>query len=143
MSRTEHGTPQATAPVSLSSCHGSLLRCTTRKTRGSLHSHTQWTHSHRSCLEDESALPSPLPRPGQPSQQFLHCSNGLLMGLHCSIISCDSSLFNLFYFGLCCGKWRFPGQVLKPQHTRDSSCCSDNAGSLTHCATRALWEWPC
>ena len=34
--------------------------------------------------------------------------------------------------------WKFPGQRWNPCHSSDPSCCSDNAGSPTHCATREL-----
>ena len=34
--------------------------------------------------------------------------------------------------------WKFPGRGSNPGHSSDPSCCSDIAGSLTHCATREL-----
>ena len=34
--------------------------------------------------------------------------------------------------------WKFTGQELYPRHSSYPSCCRDNAGSLTHCATREL-----
>ena len=47
--------------------------------------------------------------------------------------------FFLFLFFVCsCGTLKFPAQGLNPCHSSDPSCCSDNSGSLTHCATREL-----
>jgi len=40
-----------------------------------------------------------------------------------------------------CGSWKFLGQGLNPCHSKQLSCCSDNARSLTHCATRELWSF--
>ena len=34
--------------------------------------------------------------------------------------------------------WKSLGQGLNPRHSNDSSCCSDNIGSLTHRTTREL-----
>ena len=36
------------------------------------------------------------------------------------------------------GVQKFPGQELNLHHSSDPSCCSDNAGSLTHSTTREL-----
>lgn len=36
------------------------------------------------------------------------------------------------------GMWKFPSQRSNPCHSNDPSCCSDNAGSLTHYTTREL-----
>ena len=36
------------------------------------------------------------------------------------------------------GMWKFLDQGLNLCHSSDKSCCSDNARSLTHCATREL-----
>ena len=46
----------------------------------------------------------------------------------------------MFFFGCTCSTWKFLGQGLSPHHSRDwsPSCCSDNTGSLTCCATRKL-----
>ena len=44
----------------------------------------------------------------------------------------------LFVFGHAHGMWKFPGQGSNTQHSSDTSHCSDNARSLTHCATREL-----
>ena len=37
-----------------------------------------------------------------------------------------------------CGMWKFLGRGLNWRHSSNPSCCSDNAGPLTHCATREL-----
>ena len=50
-----------------------------------------------------------------------------------------SLIFYLFiYFGGTLDMWKFPGQGSNPCHSNDPSSCSDNARSLTHCATREL-----
>ena len=43
--------------------------------------------------------------------------------------------FVLFFFDCACGMWKFLDQGLNPHHSSSPSCCSDNAGSLVHCAT--------
>ena len=43
-----------------------------------------------------------------------------------------------FLFCLCHGIQKFQGEGLNPCLCRDPSCYSDNAESLTHCATREL-----
>ena len=51
----------------------------------------------------------------------------------------QNHFFVLFYFvGPICSMCKFPGEGSNPCHSNDRSCCSDNAGSLTHCATREL-----
>ena len=45
-----------------------------------------------------------------------------------------------YYFGHALGMQKFLGQGLNPHHSSDLSQCSDNTGSLTHWATRKLWE---
>ena len=47
-------------------------------------------------------------------------------------------LFLLLFSGCICGTWKFLGQGLNPHHSNDPSCCSDNAGSLTHYAIREI-----
>ena len=47
-------------------------------------------------------------------------------------------LFLFLFFGHTCSMWKFPSQRSNPHHSRDPSCCSDNAGSLTYCTTREL-----
>ena len=42
----------------------------------------------------------------------------------------------VFFFGCAHDIWKFLGQGSNPGHSNDLSCCSDNTGSLTHCATR-------
>ena len=58
-----------------------------------------------------------------------------------SVPNLPSSLyFILFYFfsGCACGMWKFPSQGLNLCHTSHLSRCSDDARSLTHCASRDL-----
>ena len=43
-----------------------------------------------------------------------------------------------YFFGHAHGIWKIPGQGSKLHHSSNPSCCSDNAGSLTHWATREL-----
>ena len=45
-----------------------------------------------------------------------------------------------FFFCHTCGMWKFPGQGLNLNLSSDLSCRSDNAGSLSHCATRELLD---
>ena len=47
-------------------------------------------------------------------------------------------VFVFLFFGYTCSMWKFPGQGQKLRHSSDLSHCSDNAGSLTYCATREL-----
>ena len=54
--------------------------------------------------------------------------NSLGRGVFVSFSSPFSPLF-----GHACGMWKFPGQGSNPCHSSDN-----NAGSLTHCATREL-----
>ena len=44
----------------------------------------------------------------------------------------------LFVFGHAQGMWKFPGQRSNPHLSSNPSCQSNNAGSLTLCATRKL-----
>ena len=46
--------------------------------------------------------------------------------------------FGLIVFGLVHSKWKFQGQGANLHHSSDQSHSSDNAGSLTHGATREL-----
>ena len=46
---------------------------------------------------------------------------------------------DLFFFACAHGMWKFAGQGLNSWHSSDPSCCSDNAGSLTLCATGEFW----
>ena len=57
-----------------------------------------------------------------------------------SIMISGSVLYVLCFgfFGHTQGMWKFLDQGLNPHHSSDSSCCNDNARSLTHCATREL-----
>ena len=61
--------------------------------------------------------------------------------LNCSLVflSFFSFLF-LFFFAPHCGMLKCPAQGLNPSRSSNSSCCSDNTGSLTCCATRDLSE---
>ena len=43
--------------------------------------------------------------------------------------------------GCACSMWKFPGQGLKLCHSSNWSLGSDNARSLTCCATRKLLKW--
>ena len=43
-----------------------------------------------------------------------------------------------FFFGFTLMIGEFPGQGSNPDHSIDPSHSSDNAGSLTYCATREL-----
>ena len=43
-----------------------------------------------------------------------------------------------FFSSSACEKWIFLGQESNLYHSSNPSYCSDNAGSLTHCATREL-----
>ena len=47
-------------------------------------------------------------------------------------------LYSFFFFGCTCGIWEFSVRGLNLWHSSNLSCYSDNAGSLTHCATREL-----
>ena len=48
----------------------------------------------------------------------------------------DLFFFFFFFFGCAHGTWKFPNHGMNPCHSNDPSCCSDNAESLTCCATR-------
>ena len=54
----------------------------------------------------------------------------------CVFLFSENIFFRLFFFegGCACGIWKFLGQELNPCHS------SDDAGSLTCCATRKLWK---
>ena len=55
---------------------------------------------------------------------------------HCAMVGTLVILFiYLFIFGCTCGMWKFPGQGSNPYHNSDLSHSSDNARSLTCCAT--------
>lgn len=41
----------------------------------------------------------------------------------------------VLFFWLHCTMWKFLGQGSNPHHSSNPSCCSDNTGSLTCCAT--------
>ena len=41
-------------------------------------------------------------------------------------------------FGHTQGIWKLPSQGINAHHSSNPSCCSDNAVSLIHCATREL-----
>ena len=43
-----------------------------------------------------------------------------------------------FCFGKAYSTWKFPGRTSNPCHSSNPSHCSDNARSLTNCATREL-----
>ena len=45
-------------------------------------------------------------------------------------------VFSFFFFGFIHGMQKFPGQGSNMHHSSHLSSCSDNAGSLTHWATR-------
>ena len=47
----------------------------------------------------------------------------------------------MYFGGHTCGMWKIPGQGSNPGHSSDLSHCTDNAGSLTHCATKELLMW--
>ena len=49
-----------------------------------------------------------------------------------------SFFFFLFSFGHTCGLWKLPGEELNPCHHSNQSHSCDDAGSLTHWATREL-----
>ena len=59
-----------------------------------------------------------------------------------SIYTCSSRLLFFFFFSSSFGHtysmWAFPGQGSNLCHSNDPSCCNDNAGSLTCCATREV-----
>ena len=59
---------------------------------------------------------------------------------NCIYLFFSAILFCLFvsFFGHSHGPWKCPCQGSNPHHITDPSCCTDNAGSLTHCAIRAL-----
>ena len=44
----------------------------------------------------------------------------------------------VFVFGSTHGIWKFLDKEWNLYHSKDLSCCSDNARSLTHCTTREL-----
>ena len=48
------------------------------------------------------------------------------------------SSLSLFFFGHPHGLWKFSGQGSNLLHSSDPSCCRDNTGSLTYCATGEL-----
>ena len=50
------------------------------------------------------------------------------------------SFLFFFFFGCAHGRWHLevPGPGIEPYHSSDLSRSSENAGSLTHCATREL-----
>ena len=48
------------------------------------------------------------------------------------------TFLKLFFLSHAHGIWKFLGQRWNLHHSNDPSCCSDNAGSLTHCAMREL-----
>ena len=56
-----------------------------------------------------------------------------------------SFFFFIIFFGHAHGMWKFLSQISNPHHRSDPSCCSDNASSLSHCATReilfAIFYW--
>ena len=45
-----------------------------------------------------------------------------------------------FFFFDALSTWKFLGQRSNPHHSRNLSHCSNNAGALTHCATRELHQ---
>lgn len=47
-------------------------------------------------------------------------------------------LFVCFCFGHTHSKWEFLGRGLNPCHSNDPNHCSDDIGSLTHCASGEL-----
>ena len=48
-------------------------------------------------------------------------------------------VYTAFFFFFCThSMWKFLGQVFNLSHSSNLSCCSDNAGSLIHWATREL-----
>ena len=47
-----------------------------------------------------------------------------------------------FFLAVPCGMWKFPRQGLNLSHNCNLSLCSDNTGSLTHCAIRELLIYP-
>lgn len=47
---------------------------------------------------------------------------------------------NTYIFGCANSKWKFPGQGPKLCHSSHPNHGSDNAKSLTCCATKELWE---
>ena len=55
--------------------------------------------------------------------------------------------FIFFSFGHAQGMWKFPGQGWNQHNSSNSSCCRDNARSLTYHTTRELpmcwlkWNW--
>ena len=57
----------------------------------------------------------------------------MLQDLESSFTFLSSSII---IFGCTCGLWKFLGQKSNPCHGSDPSYCSDNARSLTTCATR-------
>ena len=46
----------------------------------------------------------------------------------------------LFVFGIAHRMQKFPSQELNLHHSSNLDLCSDNAGYLTHCTARKLWE---
>ena len=65
--------------------------------------------------------------------------NSFVQKLSLPLIPC---LFFFFPFGQALSMWKFLGQGLNPCHSSDLNPCSDNAGSLTHCAARELLSPP-
>ena len=60
------------------------------------------------------------------------CRYFLVFPLQCCLGIC------LFVFCCTFRMWKFPGQGSNSSHSSDPSHCSDNARSLTRCATREL-----
>ena len=61
-----------------------------------------------------------------------------LASLVCPCPSLRKLVILILFFGCTHGMQNFPGQGLNPSHSSDPGHCSDNTGSLTHCATRKL-----
>ena len=61
-----------------------------------------------------------------------------LASLVCPCPSLRKLVILILFFGCTHGMQNFPGQGLNPSHSSDPGHCSDNTGSLTHCATREL-----
>ena len=55
------------------------------------------------------------------------------------ILKSSMVFFFFFFFDHILSIWKFPGLGQNLTHSSNPGCCSDNTGSLNHCARWELW----